>query len=129
HRRSPRRRPGCTPGRQPNRRARKGVDNGRASYGAIESARRPPVTHPHSTRAPKGTFLLCATRGHSYCALTPPERSPAAEVPASFEIDLREAKQSGARWRRRPFPTVVNLLLTRLVNYRQVKAKQITRRS
>src|SRR5208337_4293391 len=70
HQRPPRRRPGRTPGRQPNRRARKGVDNGRASYGAIESARRPPVTHPHSTRAPKGTFLLCATRGHSYCALT-----------------------------------------------------------
>ncbi len=35
-------------------------------------ARRPPVTHPHSTGAPKGTFLLCAIRGHFYCALTPP---------------------------------------------------------
>ena len=41
---------------------RKGVDNGRASYGAVESARRPPVTHPHSTKAPKGTFLICAIR-------------------------------------------------------------------
>ena len=42
----------------------------RARYGAIESARRPPVTHPHSTGAPKGTFLLCAIRGHFYFALT-----------------------------------------------------------
>lgn len=30
----------------------------------------PPVTHPHSTGAPKGTFLLCAIRGHFYSALT-----------------------------------------------------------
>ena len=68
HRRSPRRRPGRTPRRQSNRRARKGVDNGRASYGAVESARRPPVTHPPLNQSAEGdipivrnqgTFLLC----------------------------------------------------------------------
>src|SRR5271165_7656690 len=49
-----------------------------ASYGAIESARRPPVTHPHSTGAPKGTFLLLAIRGHFYFALTGDDRRLAA---------------------------------------------------
>ncbi len=72
------------------------MDNGRASYGAIESARRPPVTHPHSTRAPKGTFLLCAIRGHFYCALTaffaPRTYRPRPRLVATPDNSIRSAR-------------------------------------
>ena len=79
-------------------RVRKGVDNGWGRYGAIESARRPPVTHPHSTGPPNGTFLLSAITGHFYFALisNSVDMDPIRRRPLS-----RRSRQSllrGPRW-------------------------------
>ncbi len=57
----------------PTRSAHKGVDNGLARYGAMGSALRQAVIHPHSTHSslPERGQLNFAQRGHFNLAVTP----------------------------------------------------------